>query len=123
MLAGPVAEGKYMPVTTDVKVTLLKQENGAMYFEATGNKVRNCALLGARILVDTNSSDEKPPVKGSIRVVDDGIGDKVRALGEQNLGIWEIKPIGDSVYVQASYKCHNFWITNLQLGEWHRDKP
>lgn len=116
-MIGPIIEGKYMPVTEDIEVTLLYETKEAMYFEAYGTKVRNCTLTAARILVDEGLSKLS---KGKVIVVNDGIGPKDRALGTQNLGTWEITPKGKSLYVQAEYYCHPFWRTNIQLGEWHR---
>lgn len=117
---GPTLEGKYFPVTKDVYVELVKTENGKMYFAAQGDKVRHCSLTEVRILVQEEGKKAKS--KGSLYVIDDGIGPKVRALGHQDLGVWVIEPIGSALFVDASYNCHPLWRTEHRLGMWpHHD--
>ena len=115
---GPIIEGKYFPVTENVTVTFISQTKEKMLFSAVGTKVRNCAMLSARVLVFSNGQDIG--TKGAIYVVDDGQGDVVRALGKQNLGTWAILPPGDYLKVQTTYHCHPFWNTEVQLGEWRK---
>lgn len=113
---GPAIESKYFPVTADVKVGLIKVDDDKMYFRAVGNKLRHCSMLDVRILV--TQVEGEPPVKGSIYVLDDGVGPRTRALGFQNLGIWVIEPAGISLDVDATYTCHPLWLTHTHLGNW-----
>ena len=117
-ILGPFIEGKYFPVTTNVKVTLVEETSEKMVFRAVGTKLRNCSLIDARVLIEQHH--DKPLVKGAIYVVDDGIGGKTRALGYQDLGTWAIHPSGNKIYVQSTYSCHNLWNTEMSLGEWIR---
>ena len=116
---GPTLEGRYFPVTKEVRVELQKIEDGKMYFSAVGTKVRQCAMTDVRILVQ--EKDKKAKSKGSLYVINDGIGPKVRALGYQDLGIWVIQPVGSALYVDASYFCHPLWQTHQHLGHWPHD--
>jgi len=113
---GPSVESQYFPVTSDVKVALLKVDGDKMYFKAEGTKLRHCSMLDVRILV--KQDEHSTPVKGSIYVLDDGIGPRTRALGHQNLGIWVIEPLGISLDVDATYTCHPLWLTHTHLGNW-----
>jgi len=113
---GPILEGKYFPVTKDIQATFIKNDGDKMLFSVYGNKVRDCVLLDARVLVDINKHDNKPPVKGIIWPIDDGQGPSRRALGFQDLGIWAVVPIGDTATISAAYSCHPLWDTRVNLG-------
>ena len=115
---GPFIEGRYFPVTTDVQVTLISETSEKMVFAATGTKLRNCSLIDARVLVE--QSNGQPLAKGAIYVVEDGVGNKTRAIGFQDLGTWAIHPSGNRVHVESTYSCHKLWNTEMKLGEWTR---
>ena len=113
---GPIYEGQHWPVTTNIKATFLRTEGEKMLFSVTGNKVRDCVLLDARVLVDIKVGDDKPPVKGIIWAQEDGEGPVRRALGEQDLGIWAVMPKGETATINATYSCHQLWETRVSLG-------
>lgn len=113
---GPIYEGKHWPVTKNIEATFLKTEGDKMLFRVTGEKVRDCVLLDARVLVDVKSTDNKPPVKGIIWPQEDGDGPVRRALGFQDLGVWAIVPAGEQATISATYTCHPLWETRVSLG-------
>lgn len=115
---GPAIESKYFPVTTDIKATLVKVDDDEMFYHVIGTKVRHCSLLDLRILVEVEKG--QPLVKGSLYVLDDGVGPRTRALGYQDLGMWVIRPIGTRADIDATYTCHPLWLTQVHLGEWTR---
>lgn len=114
---GPIFEGKHFPVTRDLEATFLRTEGEKMLFRVSGDKVRDCALLDARVLVDVNAKDHLPPVKGIIWPVEEGDGPSRRALGHQDLGVWAIIPSGEVAQVSATYTCHPLWETRVNLGK------
>lgn len=115
-IMGPIVEGKYLPVTTDVKVVLLSTTGDKMVFQAYGNKVRDCKLVDVKTIVDVDGAGPKAPQKGVIYVEHDGIGDVVRPRGVQDLGIWAVYPSAQNIEVQTWYQCHPFWNTYTVLG-------
>jgi hypothetical protein len=115
---GPIVEGKYFPITTGVIVDLVTIEGDKMLFHAYGKKVRDCKLVDVKALVDQDGLPESPHTKAVIYVVNDGVGDRNRPLGYQDLGIWAIHPIGKEIFVQTWYQCHPFWNTYTYLGQW-----
>lgn len=116
LVLGPIYEGQHYPVTTNIRATFLKTDGDKMLFQVTGNKVRDCVLLDARVLVDIKVGDNKPPIKGIIWPQEDGEGPTRRALGEQDLGIWAILPVGEQAHITATYSCHPLWETRVSLG-------
>lgn len=120
LVLGPIVEARYFPVTTGIKVELLKVENQVMHFQAYGTKVRQCALVDVKALVSKNGKVQK----GAIWVINDGVGDKVRPLGYQDLGVWGIIPVSEKITIQGTYSCHPFWNITYTLGTWtSADKP
>lgn len=117
-VVGPILEGKYFPITTSVRVELVQIDGERMLFRAYGKKVRDCKLVDVKALVDQDGSTESPHTKAVIYVVDDGVGDRNRPLGYQDLGLWAIHPAGKEVFVQTWYQCHPFWNTYTYLGQW-----
>lgn len=113
---GPILEGKYFPVTKDIQAEFIKNDGDKMLFHVYGDKVRDCVLLDARVLVDRKVNDNHPPIKGIIWPVDDGIGPARRALGQQDLGVWAVVPIGEAATISASYSCHPLWDTRVSMG-------
>lgn len=114
-------EGKHFPVTSDVRVQLLKADKDKMTFEAQGRKVRNCALIDVKVLVD--KTGEGAFKRGVIVLDDSDPGPRVLPLGVQYLGKWNIYPPGNAVSVEAHYSCHPFWDTVVTLGTWDADEP
>lgn len=117
---GPWIEGKFFPIATDVEVEFIKVDGDKMIYQAYGKKSRNCTVLDIRVSVETD--EFKHPVKGAIWVIDDGIGSVVRPLGQQNLGLWAITPVGNRANIYGAYRCHRLWDTEVHLGEWTRTK-
>lgn len=119
LIVGPYIEGKYFPITTDIRVTDLKTDTTShmMTFHVYGNKVRDCSLLDIRTLVTQGNNY---PIKGAIWVIDDGQGQRERAKGMQDMGIWAIQPEGDKVTIEGTYHCHPLWNTKVNIGEWHK---
>jgi hypothetical protein len=117
---GPYLEGKFLPVTVNVMSTVVAETPEYIQVAVTGEKVRACQLLEIRILVDEDNNTSTPPIKGSIRVINDGAKDasSIRALGSQHFGIWEIRPNGHRGVIDASYRCHALWKTETRLGSW-----
>lgn len=113
---GPYVEGKYFPVTQNVHADFIKVEGDKMLFHAYGEKMRDCSLIDARILVYQKGNPI--PVKGVVWVVDDGVGPRTRALGEQDLGTWAVIPVGEKLKLEATYQCHPLWETRTELGTW-----
>ena len=120
---GPILETKYFPVTTDVHASLVKVEGDKMIFWAVGNKVRDCSMLEAHILVDPDGSKgPKPPRKGVLWVIEDGEGPRTRALGYQDLGKWAVIPVGKKLTVEATYSCKGIpWETRSVIGTWEQE--
>lgn len=119
LIMGPIYEGRYFPVTSDVRVKLLKTEGDRMVFHAYGTKNRDCTLTNVKALVNVTDSPKR--TKGVIYIIDDGIGDSDRPLGYQDLGIWGIHPVSKKIEVQTTYRCHFLWDTSQVLGEWPND--
>ena len=117
-VVGPIIEGKYFPITTSVRVELVQIDGERMLFRAYGKKIRDCKLVDVKALVDQDGKPEAPHTKAVIYVVDDGVGDRNRPLGYQDLGLWAIHPAGNEVFVQTWYQCHPFWNTYTYLGQW-----
>lgn len=116
LILGPIYEGRHFPVTSSVKVQLLRTEGDRMIFRAFGIKNRDCTLTDVKALVDVNGNSKH--AKGVIYVIDDGVGDKDRPLGYQDLGVWAIHPVSKEIQVQTSYRCHFLWETYQVLGAW-----
>ncbi len=115
-ILGPIYEGKHFPVTSGVKVELVKTEPDRMVLQAYGTKNRECSLTNIKVLVDANGDSKV--TKGVVYLINDGVGDIVRPLGYQDFGIWAVHPIAKKVQVQTSYRCHFLWDTYQVLGEW-----
>ena len=117
---GPYVEGKFFPVTINIMTTVVAETPDYIDVAVTGNKVRNCELRDIRVLVDDDNNPATPPVKGSIRIINDGAKDasSIRALGSQHLGIWRIRPNGHSGIIDGSFRCHGLWQTQVRLGTW-----
>lgn len=118
---GPIIEGQYFPVMTDVTGTYVSTSDNRMFFNMYANKIRSCTFIDIRALVDKDITDTKPPVKGAIWFASEDTGSRIRPKGYQDLGIWAVRPDGDRVIVEASWSCHPFWNTSQSLGVW--DKP
>jgi len=121
MITAQALEGKHFPVTTDVTVQLVKQDKDKMTFVGSGRKVRNCALIDVKVLVD--KTGEGVWKHGVIVLSDESPGPRVLPLGVQELGTWNIYPPANAYLVEAHYKCHPFWETVVQLGKWDADEP
>lgn len=119
LILGPIYEGRHFPVTSDVKVRLLRTEGDRMVFQAYGIKKRDCTLTDVKVLLDVNGNSKH--TKGVIYVIDDGIGATNRPIGYQDLGIWGIHPVSKGIQVQTTYRCHFLWDTYQVLGAWPAD--
>lgn len=118
-LLGPVMETKHFPVMDNVTGKFLTSVDGKMFFSMYGNKIRACTFQEIRALVDKKLDDGLPPVKGFMWYADEDASGKTRPVGYQDLGVWAIRPQGEQVTVEVSWRCHPFWNTTQTLGVWN----
>lgn len=118
LLFGPLFEGHFFPVLTNMEGTYVKTQDKKMFFQLTSNQLRACNLVDVRALVDKDKFDTVEPVKGAIWSSEHQFGTPV--LGKQDMGVWIVVPEGDKVIVDASWQCHSFWQTRQFIGVWER---
>lgn len=117
LILGPIMEGQYFPVVRHMSATFVKSENGKMYFDVVGEKLRACKFIEIRAVVDKSISDPTPPVKAFVQFKETSEGPLTRPVGFQSFGMWEIVPTGDRAILQGSWSCHRLWDTNQSIGE------
>lgn len=121
-LVGPIVEGTYFPVTTDMEAQYIDSKERKMYFSVQANMVRDCVLIDVKALVDKDLTDGKKPVKGAAWEAEHVVSPYRIVTGYQDMGVWAVIPEGDRVIVSAVWYCHRFWDTRQVLGRWDRPK-
>lgn len=112
---GPIVEGKYIPVVTDINLTYAKQHQDYTQIIFEGTKVRTCEFVEVAVIAGKKGS----LAKGKIEFDDyEGEGSKTRAPGRQTFGPWKVYPPGDEVILVAYHRCHPLWQTVTPLVHW-----
>ena len=113
---GPIVEGKYIPVVTDINLTYAKQHKDYTQIIFEGTKKRSCEFIEVSAITGEKG---RSLVKGKIVFEGyDSEGPKTRAQGRQTFGPWKIYPPGNEVILVAYHRCHLLWQTVTPLVHW-----
>lgn len=112
---GPVVEGKFVPVVTDINVTYAKAEKNHIKIIFEGTKIRACEFIEVAAI----SGPRGNLTKGKIEFDDyEATGSRSRPPGRQTFGPWKIYPSGNELILVAYHRCHPLWQTVTPLVHW-----
>lgn len=113
-IIGPITEGKYLPVVTNVSLTHIKQNEDHTEIVFEGVKVRTCEFVEVSAIVQNNGASNKGKI-----IFEDYDGSKSRAPGQQLFGPWKIYPNGNRITIVSYHRCHPLWQTVTPLLTWN----
>lgn len=112
---GPVVEGKFVPVVTDINVAYAKAEKNHIKIIFEGTKIRACEFIEVAAI----SGPRGNLTKGKIEFDDyEATGSRSRPPGRQTFGPWKIYPSGNELILVAYHRCHPLWQTVTPLVHW-----
>lgn len=118
-IMGPIAEAKFLPVTSNIAIQFVRTQEGYGVFTATGTRERSCTLLNVRAVGRKDSNDSWQRVGIWLLELQE-IEPTPGVLGRHNLGFYGVSPMMNEIHVDASFDCHRFWTTETIIGTWNK---
>lgn len=112
---GPVVEGKFVPVVTDINVTYAKAGKDHIKIIFEGTMIRTCEFIEVAVISGRHGN----LTKGKIEFDDfERDSSRSRPPGRQTFGPWKIYPSGNELILVAYHRCHPLWQTVTPLVHW-----
>ena len=109
-------EGEYFPVTGNVTLQILAEDDKGVYVRANFDKIRNCEFIGLNWF---RFSPKGALIRVPLKFLDDGEGPVIsRPVGKQEGVRWFIGVTGAELPVtlaEAKHRCHPLWQTTTQF--------